>query len=100
MFDINHRIASTNAWLPANANGVVMPFSLSAQAVWDVKTQTLYGLYWGTVDPANNKNFGWTPFVIPVVVNPNSMNFAASYGFSVAPLSGTKVEIMTFGFGG
>jgi hypothetical protein len=99
VFDINHRIASISAWLPANASGVVLPFSLSVQAVWDVKTQKLYGLYWGVVDPANNRNFGWTPFAIPVVVNPNSMNFAAAWGFSQAPLTNTTVEILEFRLG-
>ncbi len=99
VFDITHRIAKLAVDLPASAAGYIFPFSLTVQAVYDVKTQVLYGLQWGVIDPANNQSYGWQPFILPAVVDQNSMNFAASYGFSVAPLSGTMVEIMSFGFG-
>ncbi len=98
-FDISHRIAMVSTPLPASASGYVMPFMLNVQAVYDVEAGLLYGVYRGRIDPANNRYFQGQPFSLPVVVSPDALNFCACYGFSVAPLSGTQVQIARFTFG-
>ena len=92
---------NTSCQLPVSASGLLIPFSLSLQGVYDVKTRRLYGLVWGAII-----NLNATPaWIGPAFFNsgspvaPDDLNFTAWYGFTPAPLAGTIVEILEFRFG-
>jgi hypothetical protein len=82
--------------LPANASGVILPFNLRVQCAYDAQAQQLYGIIDCFMGNATNNGrqspAATAPY--PNAVPPNNLAFQALYAFSVAPLSGTTVEIL------
>lgn len=83
--------------LPANQSGLICPFWLRVEMLYDAKNQSLSGMQYYNIyssAAAFLRSFGPTSEFMSIA--PSALDFTAGFVFSVAPSAGTTIETTEF----